>query len=53
MTADIIPDNSELSATPVMELSRHGGHVGFIGGSVMKPEYWLETRVPEYLSEFI
>ncbi len=53
MTADIIPDNSELSATTVMELSRHGGHVGFIGGSVMKPEYWLETRVPEYLSEFI
>jgi len=53
MTRDIIPQASELSACTELELSKHGGHVGFIGGSVLKPEYWLEKRLPEYLSDYI
>jgi len=33
------------------EVSSHGGHVGFIYGSnPLKPKYWLETRVPDFLS---
>ena len=53
MTRDIIPDESELSLSTQLELSRHGGHVGFITGSILRPEFWLEKRIPEYLSEFI
>lgn len=53
MTRDIIPEESELSLNTQLELSRHGGHVGFIGGSILSPEFWLEKRIPEYLSEFI
>jgi len=53
MTRDIIPHETELSSSTQLELSAHGGHVGFISGSVIKPEFWLEKRIPEYLSEFI
>jgi uncharacterized protein len=53
MTAAVIPRESELSSSTQLELSEHGGHVGFIGGTLLKPEFWLEKRIPEYLSEFI
>ncbi len=53
MTRDIIPEVSELSLNIQLELSQHGGHVGFISGSILKPEFWLEKRIPEYLSEYI
>jgi hypothetical protein len=38
-----------LSPSTVLELSRKGGHVGFIGGSVLRPEYMLDARVSEFL----
>ncbi|MEK7839993.1 MAG: hydrolase [Pseudomonadota bacterium] len=45
------PEPTELSPTIQLELSEHGGHVGFIGGLwPWKPHYWLETRIPEYLA---
>jgi len=53
MTQDILPDEAELSSTTQLELSRYGGHVGFISGTIFRPEFWLEKRIPEYLSEFI
>ncbi|VAW67861.1 Putative esterase YheT functionally coupled to phosphoribulokinase homolog [hydrothermal vent metagenome] len=53
MLPEIIPEEAELSATTQLELSLTGGHVGFINGTVLKPKYWLEERVPEFLSEFI
>jgi len=53
MTRDILPDEAELSSTTQLELSRHGGHVGFISGTIFRPEFWLEKRIPEYLSEFL
>lgn len=49
MTADVIPDESELSEHTQLELSQFGGHIGFISGSVFKPIFWLEQRIPEYL----
>jgi len=52
MTADIIPDESELSVCTDLELSKHGGHVGFIGGSVLNPEYWLEKRLLAYFRNY-
>lgn len=51
MTPDVIPSHSELSENVQMDLSEKGGHVGFISGnSPGHPRYWLEERIPEFLS---
>jgi len=35
----------------IFEVSKHGGHVGFIHGkNPFKPQYWLEQRVPNFLN---
>jgi len=49
MTKDIIPTKDELSSSVTLELTQKGGHVGFIGGTLFKPEFWLEKRVVAYL----
>ena len=53
MTPEIIPDDSDLSASVEYELCQNGGHIGFISGSLHKPVFWLQQRIPEYLSNFI
>lgn len=51
MTPDIIPDQSQLSECVTMELSEHGGHVGFIsGGTPWRPEYYLPKRITDFLA---
>lgn len=50
MPRSVIPGEKELSSYTTLELSPHGGHVGFISGSLRAPRFWLETRVPEYLA---
>ena len=36
------------------EISKKGGHVGFISGSnPFAPTYWLEQRVPQYLAGYL
>lgn len=50
MTEAVLPAPAELAPAVTLELSRSGGHVGFVGGrSPLAPDYWLETRVPEFL----
>jgi len=52
MTPEVIPEPAELSAQVKLELTRGGGHVGFITGkNPFNPEYWLETRISKYLKE--
>lgn len=38
-------------ASPAVQLvvTKRGGHVGFIAGSIMRPRYWGEERVVEFL----
>lgn len=31
-------------------ISEHGGHVGFVGGTVTRPEFWAEERLAAFLS---
>ena len=51
MTPEVIPSMDELSSSITLELSENGGHVGFIGGSLLKPNYWLEERISLYFRE--
>lgn len=53
MTPDIIPTESELSESIELEISQHGGHIGFISGTLRKPSFWLQKRIPEYISNFL
>lgn len=48
MTPDVIPKKEELSESITMELTQKGGHVGFVSGTLFKPEYWLEKRIVDY-----
>ena len=50
MTPEVLPKKSELSASIELEVYPNGGHVGFVGGSVFKPHYWLEERILNYFS---
>lgn len=52
MTADVLPGEDELSDSVVLEVSKKGGHVGFISGNNPgAPVYWLDQRIPEYIAE--
>lgn len=51
MNDAVIPDASDLPPAITYELSRSGGHVGFIHGLPWRPNYWLESRVPQWLAQ--
>lgn len=53
MQRDSVPDESELSNSIELELSKHGGHIGFIAGSLNKPVFWLPQRISEYIYKYI
>ena len=50
MRPEIVPPASALAAPVTLELSPHGGHVGFIAADrALRPYCWLERRIPEFL----
>ncbi|MCX7099494.1 MAG: hydrolase [Methylococcales bacterium] len=52
MTSAVLPSADELSASVQMEVTRGGGHVGFIvGNNPLQPEYWLEQRITQFLQQ--
>lgn len=54
MTPDAAPTQDELSRSVEFDLSPRGGHVGFISGAFpWRPRYWLEERIPDYLSGYL
>lgn len=51
LPASALPQADELGPDVVLELSPHGGHVGFIAGDrPFAPRYWLEQRILELLT---
>lgn len=54
MSADVIPELNEVSPQVQLEVTENGGHVGFVAGKYpWAPRYWLEERVPAFLSEYM
>lgn len=50
MTPDVIPDAAALSPQVTLEVSDHGGHVGFIeGGLPWRPKFYLPERLIGFL----
>jgi hypothetical protein len=49
MTERVLPTSAELSDHVQLEVCAGGGHVGFVGGSLFRPEYWVEERIGEFL----
>ncbi|UVJ43797.1 hydrolase [Pseudomonas sp. LS1212] len=47
--AHSVPGANELPASTHLELHAKGGHVGFVEGSLSKPGYYLERRIPQWL----
>src|SRR5690606_31085251 len=44
-----LPQADELAPGTTLELHARGGHVGFIGGPLGRPDYYLERRIPAWL----
>ncbi len=53
MTPEVIPDTALLPSCVEYQLTQHGGHVGFVGGTLRKPQMWLEQRIPQWLSTWL
>jgi predicted alpha/beta-fold hydrolase len=52
MTTEVLPTEDELSESVTLELSKKGGHVGFIAGNTPGiPVSWLDQRISEYISK--
>ncbi|MFC3122620.1 hydrolase [Agaribacter flavus] len=49
----VIPNNEQLSNSLAYELSAHGGHVGFVHGSPVKPRLWLPERITKFIKAFL
>lgn len=53
MTAATLPKAADLGPAVTLELARHGGHVGFVGGTPWRPDYWLEKRLAAFAATFV
>jgi len=50
LPAPALPQDDDLSPAVTLELSRRGGHVGFVSGNnPLHPQYWLEQRIIQHL----
>lgn len=45
-----LPKPKQLSNSIIFELHDFGGHVGFVDGTLFKPQYYLEKRVPDFIA---
>ena len=49
-----VPDAKELSNSILMEVSQHGGHMGFItGGLPWKPSYWFAEHITAFFDKYV
>ncbi|MTH47753.1 hydrolase [Intestinirhabdus alba] len=48
-----IPAQDQLPANVHYQLTERGGHVGFVGGTLRRPQMWLERRIPDWLTPYL
>lgn len=53
MTPEVIPQAEDVSAAVELAISKKGGHVGFVQGNIRQPAFWLEQRIPLWLSQHL
>lgn len=53
MDSHVIPDITQLPANIEYQLTEYGGHVGFVGGTILRPTMWLEARIPDWLTPYL
>lgn len=53
MDHQVIPKPESLPPQVEYQLTEHGGHVGFIGGTLLHPQMWLESRIPDWLTTYL
>ncbi|MHB8403925.1 MAG: hydrolase [Gammaproteobacteria bacterium] len=51
MSPASVPREDELSPAVTLELSQQGGHVGFVNGSLLRPNMWLAERISLHLQD--
>jgi predicted alpha/beta-fold hydrolase len=51
MNTEVLPAASELSNSVTLELSDHGGHVGFVTDNGLLPTMWLQKRIHHFLND--
>jgi uncharacterized protein len=52
MSSEAIPTEDEISSNVTLELTEHGGHVGFIyGKSPFNTQYWVEKRMADFFND--
>ena len=53
MTPAVVPTEAELSPAVTFELTRKGGHVGFVDGPLLKPRRWVDQRIANHLQKHL
>ena len=53
MPPEILPSQESLPQNITLEVSAHGGHVGFVGGTIYRPVYWLQDRIPSFFTKIL
>ena len=53
MTPKVLPPAKSLPAHVELGVSRCGGHVGFVEGTIFRPRYWLPRAALGYLAQFV
>lgn len=51
MSPEVLPGEDELAEPVTLELSEHGGHVGFVSSNGITPDMWLQKRIHRFLIE--